>query len=124
MRLAAGPVPVSSSSDSLTTPPSRSLAAGARAVGLRSTAVLPTCWMPSREAIGRPADARAPSASRCWSRPGLQPRRRRCRAAVPGRTTMRAEDLSGDDAAVYRAVAEVEVGAGAAHLQDIARAAG
>ena len=37
---------------------------------------------------------------------------------------MRAEDLSGDDAAVYRAVAEVEVGAGAAHLQDIARAAG
>ena len=37
---------------------------------------------------------------------------------------MRAEDLSGDDAAVYRAVAEVEVGAGAARLQDIARAAG
>ena len=37
---------------------------------------------------------------------------------------MRLEDLSGDDAAVYRAVAEAEVGAGAAHLQDIARGAG
>ena len=37
---------------------------------------------------------------------------------------MRVEDLSGEDAAVYRAVAEVEVGGGAPHLQDIARAAG
>lgn len=37
---------------------------------------------------------------------------------------MRVEDLSGEDAAVYRAVAETEVGAGAPHLQDIARAAG
>jgi hypothetical protein len=37
---------------------------------------------------------------------------------------MRVEDLSDDDAEVYRAVAEVEVGAGAPHLQDIARAAG
>jgi hypothetical protein len=37
---------------------------------------------------------------------------------------MRVEDLSGDDAAVYRAVAEVEVRGGAAHLQDIARDAG
>ena len=37
---------------------------------------------------------------------------------------MRVEDLSGEDAAVYRAVAEAEVGAGAPHLQDIARAAG
>jgi hypothetical protein len=37
---------------------------------------------------------------------------------------MRVEDLSGEDAAVYRAVAEVEVEAGAAHLQDIARRAG
>ncbi|NYJ06711.1 hypothetical protein [Petropleomorpha daqingensis] len=37
---------------------------------------------------------------------------------------MRVEDLSGDDATVYRAVAEVEVGTGAPHLQDIARAAG
>jgi hypothetical protein len=37
---------------------------------------------------------------------------------------MRVEELSGDDAAVYRAVAEVEVGAGAPHLQDIARGAG
>ena len=34
---------------------------------------------------------------------------------------MRVEDLSGEDAAVYRAVAEAEVGAGAPHLQDIAR---
>ena len=37
---------------------------------------------------------------------------------------MRVEDLSGEDAAVYRAVAEAEVGAGAPHLQDIARGAG
>jgi hypothetical protein len=37
---------------------------------------------------------------------------------------MRVEDLSGDDAAVYRAVAEAEVRVGAAHLQDIARGAG
>ena len=37
---------------------------------------------------------------------------------------MRVEDVSDDDAAVYRAVAEVEVGVGAPHLQDIARAAG
>lgn len=37
---------------------------------------------------------------------------------------MRVEDLSGDDAAVYRAGAEAEVGAGASHLQDIARGAG
>ena len=37
---------------------------------------------------------------------------------------MRVEDLSGDEAAVYRAVAEVEVGAEAPYLQDIARAAG
>jgi hypothetical protein len=37
---------------------------------------------------------------------------------------MRVEDLSDDDAEVYRAVAEAEVGAGAPHLQDIARAAG
>jgi hypothetical protein len=37
---------------------------------------------------------------------------------------MRVEDLSGDDAEVYRAVAEAEVGAGAPHLQDIARRAG
>lgn len=37
---------------------------------------------------------------------------------------MRVEDLSGEDAAVYRAVAEVEAGAGAPHLHDIARGAG
>jgi len=37
---------------------------------------------------------------------------------------MRVEDLSGEDAAVYRAVAEAEVAAGAPHLRDIARAAG
>jgi hypothetical protein len=37
---------------------------------------------------------------------------------------MRVEDLSGEDAAVYRAVAEAEVGAGAPHVHDIARAAG
>jgi hypothetical protein len=37
---------------------------------------------------------------------------------------MRVEDLSGEDAAVYRAVAEAEVGAGAPHLQDIARVVG
>ncbi|MGY1805599.1 hypothetical protein ACI78T_20115 [Blastococcus sp. SYSU D00922] len=37
---------------------------------------------------------------------------------------MRVEELSGEDAAVYRAVAEAEVGAGAPHLQDIARRAG
>jgi hypothetical protein len=37
---------------------------------------------------------------------------------------VRVEELSGDDAAVYRAVAEVEVDTGAPHVQDIARAAG
>ena len=37
---------------------------------------------------------------------------------------MRVEDLSGEDAAVYRAVAETEVSVGAPYLQDIARAAG
>ena len=41
---------------------------------------------------------------------------------------MRVEDLSGEDAAVYRAVAEAEaeaeVGVGAPYLQDIARGAG
>ena len=37
---------------------------------------------------------------------------------------MRVEDLSAEDAAVYRAVAEAETDAGAPHLQDIARAAG
>jgi uncharacterized glyoxalase superfamily metalloenzyme YdcJ len=37
---------------------------------------------------------------------------------------MRVEDLSGEDAAVYRAVAAAEVGVGAPHLQDIARGAG
>jgi hypothetical protein len=39
---------------------------------------------------------------------------------------MRVEDLSGEEAAVYRAVAEAEadVGVGAPHLQDIARGAG
>ena len=37
---------------------------------------------------------------------------------------MRVEELSGEDAAVYRAVAEAEVGVGAPYLQDIARAAG
>src|SRR3954454_10434017 len=42
----------------------------------------------------------------------------------PGRTTMRVEDLSGDDAALYCAVAEAELGAGAPSVQDIARGAG
>jgi hypothetical protein len=37
---------------------------------------------------------------------------------------MRVEDLSGEDAAVYRAVAEAEVVTGAPHLQEIARVAG
>ena len=37
---------------------------------------------------------------------------------------MRVEDLSGEDAAVYQAVAEAEVRAGAPYLQDIARTAG
>jgi hypothetical protein len=37
---------------------------------------------------------------------------------------MRVEDLSGTDAAVYRAVAELEDGSSAPHLQDIARRAG
>lgn len=37
---------------------------------------------------------------------------------------MRVEELSGAAAAVYRAVAEREDGAGAPHLQDIARQAG
>ena len=37
---------------------------------------------------------------------------------------MRVEELSGEDAAVYRAVAEAEVAVGAPHLQDIAREAG
>jgi hypothetical protein len=43
---------------------------------------------------------------------------------MPEEDHMRVEDLSEDDAAVYRAVAEVEVGAGAPHLGDIARVAG
>jgi hypothetical protein len=37
---------------------------------------------------------------------------------------MRVEDLSGEDAAVYRAVAEAEVDVGAPYMQDIARRAG
>ncbi|MGY1721110.1 hypothetical protein ACI8AG_18905 [Blastococcus sp. SYSU DS0552] len=37
---------------------------------------------------------------------------------------MRVEDLSGDDAAVYRAVAEREGTDGAPHLQDLARRTG
>ena len=37
---------------------------------------------------------------------------------------MRVEELSGEDAAVYRAVAEEEVAAGSPHLQDVARRAG
>jgi len=37
---------------------------------------------------------------------------------------MRVEELSGADAAVYRAVAELESDAGAPHLQDIARRTG
>jgi hypothetical protein len=37
---------------------------------------------------------------------------------------MRAEDLSGADASVYRAVAELEDDRSAPHLQDIARRAG
>ncbi len=37
---------------------------------------------------------------------------------------MRVEDLSGEDAAVYRAVAEAEVDVGAPYTQDIARRAG
>ena len=37
---------------------------------------------------------------------------------------MRVEDLSGDAAAVYRAVADLEDPTGAPHLQDIARQAG
>ncbi|WP_346622379.1 hypothetical protein [Blastococcus montanus] len=37
---------------------------------------------------------------------------------------MRVEELSGDDAAVYRAVAEREDQDGAPHLQDLARQAG
>jgi hypothetical protein len=37
---------------------------------------------------------------------------------------MRVEELSGADAAVYRAVAELEGDVGAPHLQDIARQTG
>jgi hypothetical protein len=37
---------------------------------------------------------------------------------------VRAEDLSGADASVYRAVAELEDDSSAPHLQDIARRAG
>jgi hypothetical protein len=37
---------------------------------------------------------------------------------------MRVEDLSGDDATVYRAVAELEDDVTAPHLQDIARRTG
>jgi hypothetical protein len=37
---------------------------------------------------------------------------------------MRVEDLDGDDATVYRAVAELEDDASAPHLQDIARRTG
>jgi hypothetical protein len=37
---------------------------------------------------------------------------------------MRAEELSGADAAVYQAVAELEKASGAPHLQDIARHTG
>jgi hypothetical protein len=37
---------------------------------------------------------------------------------------MRVEELSGTDAQVYRAVAELEDGAGSPHLEDIARHTG
>jgi hypothetical protein len=37
---------------------------------------------------------------------------------------MRAADLTGEDAAVYRAVAELETDSGAPHLEDIARHTG
>jgi hypothetical protein len=37
---------------------------------------------------------------------------------------MRVEDLSGDDAAVYRAVAQLEDDRSSPHLQDVARRAG
>ena len=37
---------------------------------------------------------------------------------------MRVEDLSGNEAEVYRAVAEAEADSGAPHLQDIARRTG
>jgi hypothetical protein len=37
---------------------------------------------------------------------------------------MRVEDLTGEDAAVYQAVAELEEDSGAPHLQDIARHTG
>ncbi len=37
---------------------------------------------------------------------------------------MRVEELSGDDATVYRAVAELEDDAAAPHLQDLARRTG
>src|SRR3954469_12461041 len=102
MRLAASPVPVSSSSGSPMTPPIQ--------------LVLPTWVMPPGETIGRPADLRGPSGY--WpGEPGRPVRDvgRGVGRAVPGRTTMRVEELSGDDAAVYRAVAEAEAAAGAPH---------
>src|SRR5690348_1936081 len=111
MRFAACPVPVSSSSDSLTTPPS----------SRRPVPNLDDAGAGSHRQTCRCA---RPSGYRPGSRVRLAGRRTWRRAAVPGRTTMRVEDLSGDDAAVYRAVAEAEVDAGAAHLQDVARLAG
>src|SRR3954453_1488952 len=142
MRLAASPVPVSSSSNSLVAPPSISFVAGAHAIGLWKDAVELTrldrvagrgepgdhpgpCLLlgrARRTALllllreirrvrrhqysqpegcrrGKPSadldDIGAPSACRCGIRVGLLRRRPRCRAAVPRRTTMRVEDLSG-----------------------------
>src|SRR3954470_134429 len=71
MRLAACPVPVSSNSDSLTTPPSVgslpviTTRASGHDVGLaaRTRPVVPPWRTPLGDAIGRPADARAPIGS-------------------------------------------------------------
>src|SRR4051794_26720322 len=66
----------------------------------------------------------APSRTGSGSRISLLRRRTRCRAAGPGRTTMRVEGRSGENAAAYRSVAEAEVGVGTPHLHHIAHEAG
>jgi hypothetical protein len=64
---------------------------------------------------------------RRYRRRQTDPRRRRAvfdAARRLGVICMRVEDLSGDDATVYRAVAELETDQAWPHLQDIARRTG
>src|SRR4051812_49591397 len=87
MRLAASPVPVSSNSDSLTTPPSVgslpviTTRASGHDVGLaaRTRPVVPPWRTPLGDAIGRPADARARAGQDPggpWVRPAVSSRSR------------------------------------------------